>query len=318
MRLSEVKELNLLLSSLGEKKNEKLSIFIDNLHTPYFEFPSTYDLPSTSVFEVDYKAAQQFLNVAGELIPELIANCFVLPEPRPKRETDRLYLVRPIYSEGQVFQEHSEENWKQKPPPYLLVLSFHLMYLGGASSSDIVSQAHQGRTMSVRTNRIYYLARIVPIESLNLEEGTILDFVSKKYKETEFMVQVGRDPGDKIYQTFSEIFDEVDYSRQIKAINEVLGIQSNDWRLGRIFEPLAVEYLTLTPRFLDSSAVRIANEFLSFRQVVDLLLGSESMTLQNQSKDSLFAWLRSFRAERILSPSGNMAWKVFREELTSI
>ncbi|EQA35644.1 hypothetical protein LEP1GSC047_1436 [Leptospira inadai serovar Lyme str. 10] len=316
MNRQEIIELNSLLAEETSARNSEHSIFVDNLHTPYLEFEQNFVLPSCSVFEVDFPAARAFLEVAKNLVPELVSNCLVLPEPRPKRDSDRLFLVKPFYPDDQIFRENSPKYWEKHLPPYLLVLSFQLMYLGGADKIDIVTPAVQGRTMSVNTKRIYYFARVVPLDYLVVDDGLTVDFFPRKYSESEFMVQVGTEHHDSFRHTYSEIFDEVDYSRQIKIITETLGVTSKDWLLGRIFEPLAVEYLTLTARFLESSSSKIARDFISFRQVVDLLLTPDNMTLEESARESLYAWLRSYTSERIVSPSGNMAWKILREERT--
>ncbi|TGK21141.1 hypothetical protein EHO61_04620 [Leptospira fluminis] len=316
MNRKEISELNSILANVPKGSNIPHSIYVDNLHTPFIEFEQDYALPPCSVFEVDFPAAKSFLESVKERLPELVSNCLVLPEPRPKRDSDRLFLVKPFYPEEETFRENSPKYWEKHLPPYLLVVSFQLMYLGGAEKQDVLAQAVQGRTMSVRTKRIYYLARVVPLDYLVIDDGLVVDFFPRKYGESEFMVQVGAEYHDNIRHTHSEIFDEVDYSKQIKIIGETLGITSKDWLLGRIFEPLAVEYLTLTARFLDSSLGKIARDFISFRQVVDLLLTSDNMTFEESARESLYAWLRSHTSERILSPSGNMAWKILREERT--
>ncbi|PJZ66917.1 hypothetical protein CH371_02155 [Leptospira wolffii] len=316
MKIKEVKELNKILNNTSHLKNKPNSLFVDNLHTSFLEFEEQYILPSTSVFEVEFSAAESFLRSFLQLAPEFVSDCLVLPEPRPKRDIDRLFLIRPLYTEGESFRENSPRLWQESPPPYAIVLSFFLMHLGGASKEDIQFSASQGRTMSARTKRAYFSARVVPIESLIVEDSVLVDFTAKKYQESDFMVQIGADTFEGVRHTYSEIFDEVDYSKQIQVIQESLGIQPGDWSLGKIFQPIAVEYLTLTARFLETSLRNIAKDFISFHQVVDLLLRPDSMTLEESTRISFFRWLRSHKAERMLSPSGNMAWRILREERT--
>ncbi|TGK07141.1 hypothetical protein EHO59_03260 [Leptospira semungkisensis] len=316
MKLNEIKELNKLLLTATKGKNEPVSLYVDNLHTSFLEFEETYILPSTSVFEIEFHAAESFLKSLLHLAPELVANCLVLPEPRPKRDIDRLFLIKPFYTEGEMFRENSPDIWKDKLPPYAVVTSFHLMHLGGANKEEIFQPAAQGKTMSVHTKRVYFSVRVVPLDSLTVHEGAVIDFSPKKYQESDFMVQISRDANEGVRHTYSEIFDEVDYSKQVGIIHETIGITSADWTLGKIFAPIAVEYLTLTARFLDASVETIAKDFISFHQVVDLLLRPDSMTLEESARNFFFAWLRSHKAERIISPSGNMAWKILREERT--
>ncbi|TGK03127.1 hypothetical protein EHQ53_06675 [Leptospira langatensis] len=316
MKLNEIKELNKLLQTGTKTKNEPASLYVDNLHTSFLEFEENYILPSTSVFEIEFPAAESFLKSLLHLAPELVANCLVLPEPRPKRDIDRLFLIKPFYTEGEIFRENSPDIWQDKLPPYAIVTSFHLMHLGGANKEEIFQPASQGKTMSVYTKRVYFSVRVVPLDSLKVHEGAVIDFSPKKYQESDFMVQISREATEGVRHTYSEIFDEVDYSKQIAIIHETLGITSGDWTLGKIFAPIAVEYLTLTARFLDPSLESIAKDFISFHQVVDLLLRPDSMTLEESARNFFFAWLRSHKAERTISPSGNMAWKILREERT--
>ncbi|TGL61065.1 LIC_10030 family protein [Leptospira sarikeiensis] len=316
MKLEEVKELNRLLQNQSNGRNKDVSLYVDNLHTSFLEFEEKFILPSTSVFEIEFEAAEKYLRSLLQQIPELIADSLVLPEPRPKRDIDRLFLIKPFYTEGEVFRENTPEVWREKLPPYAIVTSFHVMHLGGAPKEDIYAQASQGKTMSVYTKRAYFSSRVVPLDSLTVHEGAIIDFTAKRYQESDFMVQISRDPGEGIRHTFFGIFEEIDYSKQVALIHESLGITSADWTLGKIFAPLAVEYLTLTARFLEPSLNMIAKDFNSFHQVVDLLLRPDSMTLEESARNSFFAWLRSHKAERIISPSGNMAWKILRGERT--
>ncbi|GBF39729.1 LIC_10030 family protein [Leptospira johnsonii] len=316
MKLNEVKELNRLLQNHSNGRNKVNSVYVDNLHTSFVEFEEKFILPSTSVFEIEFSAAESFLKSILQLAPELIADSLVLPEPRPKRDIDRLFLIKPFYTEGEMFRENSPEVWREKLPPFAIVTSFHIMHLGGAPKEDIYTQASQGKTMSVYTNRAYFSSRVIPLDSLTVLEDAVIDFTAKKYQESDFMVQISRDSFEGVRHTYSEIFDEVDYSKQVSFIHESLGITPADWSLGKIFAPLAVEYMTLTARFLDPSLDRIAKDFNSFHQVVDLLLRPDSMTLEESARNSFFAWLRSHKSERIISPSGNMAWKILRVERT--
>ncbi|TGK38056.1 LIC_10030 family protein [Leptospira andrefontaineae] len=312
MKLNEVKELNKLLQNHSKGRNKEHSIYVDNLHTSFVEFEEKFILPSTSVFEIEFSAAEGFLKSILQLAPELVADSLVLPEPRPKRDIDRLFLIKPFYTEGEMFRENSPEVWREKLPPFAIITSFHVMHLGGAPKEDIYAQASQGKTMSVYSKRAYFSSRVIPLDSLTVLEDAVIDFTTKKYQESDFMVQISTDTFEGVRHTYSEIFDEVDYSKQVSFIHESLGITPSDWTLGKIFAPLAVEYLTLTTRFLDPSLDKIAKDFNSFHQVVDLLLRPGSMTLEESARNSFFAWLRSHKSERIISPSGNMAWKILR------
>ncbi|MDV6234042.1 hypothetical protein CH379_000135 [Leptospira ellisii] len=302
MELNQIEELNRILSSVTGK-NRPSEIFVDNLHTPFLRFEESFILPPTSVYGVEFSAAKEFLLQAEQLVPELIAGCHVLPIPKPKKNSSHLYLVKPLPSE-------SDENGK-----FVFVVSFILSYMGGAARESIVKQAQQGLTASVRTRQIYFLARILPLESLELIQGQIVDFTTRKYKETEFMVDVDTGPASsKIQHTYSELFDDIDYSKQISMIHSVLDIRKEIWEPGKIFEPIDVELHTISSRFLDDSQERIFGRFGTFRHLIDLLLSPESMTIDSVKREPLHDWLRSFGTERDVTPSGNMLWKILNRK----
>ncbi|MCG6191654.1 hypothetical protein LFX25_00140 [Leptospira sp. FAT2] len=303
MELNQIEELNRILSS-ASGQNRPNEIFVDNLHTSFFEFEDSFILPSTSVYGVDFAAAKEFLLQAEQLIPELIRKCHVLPIAKPKKNSNQLFLVKEFPS--------SKVDDEKK---FVFVVSFILSYLGGAPTSMIVKPAAQGKTVSVRTRRIYFSARILPLESFEMKNGVIVDFVTRKYKETEFMVDVDTIPSfNKIQHTYSELFDDVDYSKQISTIHSILSIDKEIWKPGKVFEPIDVELHTISTRFLECSQERIFSQFESFRHLIDLLLSPESMTIDSVKQEPLHDWLRSFRTERDVTPSGNMLWKILKRK----
>lgn len=84
MEVNQIEELNRILVSVSGQ-NRPYEIFVDNLHTAFFQFEDSFILPSTSVYEVDFSAAKEFLLQAQQLIPELIRGCHVLPIAKPKK-----------------------------------------------------------------------------------------------------------------------------------------------------------------------------------------------------------------------------------------
>ncbi|AOP32431.1 hypothetical protein A0128_00140 [Leptospira tipperaryensis] len=303
MELNQVEELNRILASVSGT-NRPHEIFVDNLHTPFLQFEDSYILPSTSVYGVEFSAAKEFLLQAEQLIPELIAGCQVLPEAKPKKNSNQLFLVKPLPS--------TDESDDKK---FIFVVSFHLSYLGGAPAPMFVKQPAQGKTASVRTYKIYFLARILPLESLEIKNGQIVDFVTRQYKETEFMVDVDTVPAfNKIQHTYSELFDDVDYSKQISLIHSILNITKDVWQPGKVFEPIDVEFQSISSRFLEGSQERIFSQFVDIRHLIDLLLSPESMTIDSVIQEPLHNWLRSFGTERDVTPSGNMLWKILKRK----
>lgn len=303
MELIQIEELNKILSSISGQ-NRPHEIFVDNLHTAFLEFEENFILPSTSVYEIDFSAAKEFLLQAEQLIPELIQGCNVLPIPKPKKNSNQLFLVKEIH--------FSKENQNKK---FIFVVSFILTYLGGAPNSMIVKQPVQGKTAAIRTRRIYFLARILPLESLEFQNDVLVDFLTRRYKETEFMIDVDSVSSyNKSQHTYSELFDDVDYSKQISMIHSILNINKEIWKPGKVFEPIDVELHTISSRFLESSQERIFNQFETFRHLIDLLLSPESMTINLMNQEPLHEWLHSFETERGTTPSGNMLWKILKRK----
>ncbi|EMJ98056.1 LIC_10030 family protein [Leptospira alstonii] len=303
MELNQIEELNRILASVSGQ-NRPHDIFVDNLHTAFFEFEDSFILPATSVYEIDFSAAKEFLLQAEQLIPELIGGCNVLPIAKPKKNSNQLFLVKEIPA--------SEENKEKR---FVFVVSFILTYLGGAPTSMIITQPLQGKTAAVRTRRIYFSARILPLESFEFKKDVLVDFLTRKYKETEFMVDVETVSSfNKAQHTYSELFDDVDYSKQISLIHSILNITKEVWRPGKVFEPIDVELHTISSRFLENSQERIFNQFESFRHLIDLLLSPESMTIDSVKREPLHDWLRSFETERGITPSGNMLWKILKRK----
>ncbi|MBM9576802.1 hypothetical protein JWG45_06500 [Leptospira sp. 201903070] len=303
MELNQVEELNRILAS-ASGQNRPYEIFVDNLHTPFLKFEESYILPPTSVYGVEFSAAKEFLLQAEQLIPELIAGCHVLPEAKPKKNSNQLFLVKPLPS--------NQENEDKK---FIFVVSFFLSYLGGSPASMFVKQPAQGKTASVRTQKIYFLARILPLDSLEIESEQIVNFLTRQYKETEFMVDVDTVPAfNKIQHTYSELFDDVDYSKQISLIHSILNITKDVWQPGKVFEPIDVEFHSISSRFLDGSQERIFSQFSTIRHLIDLLLSPESMTIDSVIQEPLHNWLRSFGTERDVTPSGNMLWKILKRK----
>ncbi|XDD50273.1 hypothetical protein AB3N59_00140 [Leptospira sp. WS92.C1] len=303
MQFNEIEELNRILSSVSGI-NRPHEIYVDNLHTPFIQLEDSYILAPTSVHGVEFSAAKEFLLQVEQLVPELIAGCYVLPEAKPKKNSNHLFLVKPLTT--------SEADEEKK---FIFVVSFILSYLGGSPAEMIIKGPAQGKTTSVRTRRIYYLARILPLESIETKNGQLIDFSTRKYKETEFMVDVDTVPAfNKIQHTYSELFDDVDYSKQISLIHSILNMDKEIWKPGKVFEPIDVELHTISSRFLDSSQERILNQFQTFRHLIDLLLSPESMTIDSVKQEPLHNWLRSFGAERDVTPSGNMLWKILNRK----
>ena len=291
----ELNELNAIMQ-LPEKSNRNCTVFVDNLHTSFLEFDTSYTLPSTSVFHVEFEAARDYLQALAEFIPEAINGCNILPYPRPKRDTGKIILMK----------EFSAGSGK-----YLYILQLYAAYLGGAKNGEIVTPAAQERTLSVKTNRIYYSQKIIPVFHVENSGGNITDFSTQKYDASDMMIYSGTD--NPVKKTFSEFFDEVDYSETISHLREKWHINDETWKPGRIFSPVGIEFFTVAFRFLFPSQTRAISEFSGFYGLAESLF-HERLDFIADHIHNYENWLKSHIPERKLSPSGNMVWQIEKKQ----
>ncbi|MCP5502045.1 MAG: hypothetical protein H7A25_19250 [Leptospiraceae bacterium] len=294
MRKEEVIELNQYLHRIGEEiKNKPSTLFVDNLHSAYLEFEEEYVLPSQSLSGIEYSQAKRYIETISEFIPEAVRFCSVLPEPKPRRDIGKLFLVRDF-----IFNNNL----------YLYILKLEATHLGGIFNDKIVVPAYQGSSVSVRTKRIYFSIRVIRIESLVKENEFVLDFNAAFISPQDLSIDKGQ--SYNISQKVRvELFDDVDYSGLLDPIKEKQGIKAI-WKPGKIYDPISIEYRSLAFNFLESSYKEIYNRFSGFLSVYDnILFGRED---KNDEHDSYLAYLSSIQTERTLSPSGNLLWKVYR------
>jgi hypothetical protein len=295
MTLEESASLNKYLGSI-QGKNLASSLFIDNLHCPYLEFNKEYILPSSSsVNGVDYLAADRYLQEISGFIPEMIRNMSVLPEPRPKKEIGKIFLIKELASVNE-----------QK---FLWILALDVSHLGGASNDKIITHSNQDRTPSLHTNRIYFSSKIVPIESLFYKEGIVQGFDTYEIKEILSDLIIGGGV-DSIIKPYSEIFDEADFSKQERVILDLYNITDECWRIGNVYQPFGIDYLSLSYRSLEIESFRIDEVW---RELGSIIWNPEFKKLSPSELEPLHRYLSTFHAQRELSPSGNLRWKISRK-----
>lgn len=295
MTLEESASLNRYLSEI-QGKNLPATLYIDNLLCPYLEFDEEYVLPAcSSVDGIDYLTAVKFLRDVSGFIPELIGSMYVLPEPRPKKDIGKLFLIRELASVNE-----------QK---FLWILALDVSYLGGVSNDKIITPSHQGRTTSISTNRIYFSSKIVPIESLFYKEGIVQGFDTYEIKEIISDRIIGGGVDSRI-KPYSEIFDEADFSKQEKAILDIYNITDKCWKIGNIYQPIGIDYLSLSYRSLEIKSSRIDEVW---RELGAIMWNPEFKKLNPSELEPLHRYLSTFQAQRELSPSGNLRWKISRK-----
>jgi hypothetical protein len=294
MQFKDLTSLNKFLLDL-DGKNKPGEVFVDNLHSPYIQFSETFTLPSSSITNPEFSSISEFVNILALFLPEAIEGTSLLPEPRPKRETHRLFFVRPILFADKQF---------------LYVFSTDLQYLGGAKPEEIKKPAAQNQSQSVLTDRIYFQVKIFPCESITMDGDFVKDFKAVRFRGGVFKLESDRDEKSKP-QRFSEIFDELNFSDLENQIRNELGINSEIWPMGRVYSPIGIDYLSLSLRFLQPSLPKVIREFRKYYEVLD----PGEAGVSPQTINALHKYLFQHETSRTQSRSGNMLWKIHFTEL---
>ncbi|MCE9501579.1 MAG: beta-galactosidase, partial [Leptospira sp.] len=262
-------------------------------YSPYALFDMPYVLPGSSIYSPDFESVYLYIQTLSEYIPEAIVGCHVLPESRPKRDVGKLSLVKEIRI-GEF--------------RYLFILKFELAHLGGVKKEDVVKNASQMFNASVRTDRIYFSVRIIPVSSVDRDRNQIVDFTVQSYDASIFQMST-QNQSDSSRRIVSEIFDEIDFTFANNSIRDQLRITPENWSPGKVYEPVAIEYLTVALRFLSLSQKEILADFESFHEIIGYIFAGEKFPPE-KAVENYVKWLKSFRSERTISPSGNMLWRI--------
>lgn len=288
---NELREINGLLKHLNSK-NSNFSIYVDNLHYPYVLLPEEYILPPISNMELSKQDILLYLEILSKFIPEAMVGCSVLPIQKPKRESGKISLVKEISIHGY---------------DYLYILKIEAGYLGGSNKAKIKLVASQFTHPAFETDRIYFSTRILPIKNVVRKDGEIVDFDVQTFDKGLFFSEVESELDDRP-RKYSELFDEIDYSGIVESVKMGLKIVHPNWALGKIYEPVYIEYLTLVIRFMYPSFEKIFSHFSHFYEVLEVLHSGK--TISEISIRNFIYWLKLHTFERSVSPSGNMRWKI--------
>jgi hypothetical protein len=289
MNISEVKSLKILLEELSPTLIKYYDVYVDNLKQPFIILPESYKLPSVPHTGINYNCAKEFLKgIAPHFSPHL-RDFYVMPNSRPKRDSGKLMLVKDFSIENNIF---------------LYVIKFESTYLGGAKKEDKILEGTQEFSTSILTNRVYFSASIFPVQELVKQEGFIIDFVVPSYTPIYYDTEMSINKK----KFFSELFDEIDYSPMIDTIKNRLELP-NHWKLGKIYEPIFIEYLSMCIRFLSFNIQDNIQNFSKFHKILTNVVQRED-TIHLESIQFFHKWLEMFSFERSRTISGNMAWKI--------
>jgi hypothetical protein len=282
---------------LDEVDRESVKIYLDNLHSPFIELPRSYLLPSVSLLEgPDRESAAQYLRQLMEIIPNFLSGYQILPEPRPRKELGKIFLVKEI-----------QTNFRKN---FLDILVLDMAPLGGTPKEAIRAPGKQNYSPKIETNRVYFQNRIICVDSVIQKDDLIFDFDAYEMREWIDDLSVQNFEYHRI-KPFSEIFDEPDYTRQEKLILKMFGIDSQNWKLGNIFHPLGIDHLSLSFRSLEFSGSR--REFI-WKKIFPLIWHESDSEITKETREFWDIYLKSFSISRSYSDSGNPRWEVLRSK----
>lgn len=293
-----IEKIKQLLADSPEQELPAFELKTDNFHHPYIQFPDAFAWPAVSIDGVGDPAAQEIASILWLRAPHFIQNCQVLPAPRPKKNVYELQFVR----------EYQRDNRR-----YLYIFKISTHYMGGANENEVLTPVAQGLGPSFQTDRIYYQARLLPVESIQLADNCIVDFEASRLKET--MIAMELKPKVENKQGFpkeirsSTLFDELDFSEINHRLLEMFAF-GEKWRLEKIFKPFVVEHLTLCLALLYPQITLLDHIVDSFHIAWSLLLEEGRLDALNVEERAFWnLYYRAFRCENVRSRSGNPHWR---------
>lgn len=269
-----------------------VSIKIDTFHLTYILFPESFALPAVHFDGLTYENASRFLEPLQKYVPHYIKDCQVLPEPRPRKDSQQLHLVR----EYQIAEQK-----------YLYIFRIHAAYMGGAQKAEFIEQATKGKSACVNTDRIYFQARLVPVHSIKKLHGQIVDFEALQIKDSLFKVSSNETRRD-MWSTV--LFDEVDFRELNQNFTQIFSFES-EWQMGKLFQPFVVDYLTLCLNLINPDWKILHAVLPHYHEGFQQFL--QSHTYANPSEAAELFWSAYYAIwSRKLTParSGNPHWEI--------
>lgn len=268
-------------------------IGIDNFRFFYLTLDETYELPGVTTTGITPAEKEELFATLRRLQPEFCAGLHVLEQNRPARYATELHLARAL-------------NWESSR--FVLVLRILAEYRGGAERSEIVSGAGGERTPRIRTNKIYYRARIVPCAEIRQDGERVLDFTPLRLPDVESVYtevkEDGSSPGRA--HTFA-IFNDPDF----QEFNAGLVARLGDWPHPGVYFPfVADDFVTVSLNLIYPHSYYtevLLPYFARFFEAV--VAGQEPSPADRMFWNQYFAGME---LERSYSRSGNPHWRFRR------
>lgn len=299
MTIEETEILASELAAIDPDRNQPSILAIDTFHHPYLQFKEQFVLPTVNLYGIEIEQARSLLAPLVAQVPGFVHGCDVLPEPRPIKENNYLHLVRALKIEDRE---------------YIFLIKILAQYLGGATSDEILQAASSGVSATVRTDRIYFHSRLIPVENIDYEQGRVVDFKPVRLRDA-LLDGITRAQGFHVAtkeMRVLDMFDEIDYSQANEELTRMFSV-GVEWAPGKVFRPFLVDYHTLTMNIVYPD-VRLIDDYLKhFHRGFDTLLND--LNLDGLSEDTRAFWAayyQAFQYERILSRSSNPHWKLLQ------
>lgn len=297
MKSDDAYRITKLLSGSSGARGAEHSLRVDTFRHSYARFTESFTLPSIDLSEIRQDEAYQLSLLLKERLPAYAADAHCLPEARPRKESHMLHLVREI---------------RVEEASYVYLFKINPQYMGGASDEEYVTMPEQGRSPSIRTDRLYFDARLIPVSAVERGRNSqILDFRPRRIREA--LTQVVRSDSLDERRWATALFDDLDFGALNQEFTRRLDFTDAGWPLRNVVDPLRVDFLTLTLNLLDPDPALTEALAPRFHEVFERVARGED--LRDLPTDQREFWARYYRAweyEPAPSRSGNPHWKLTR------
>lgn len=265
---------------------------VDTFHHAYMQFDEKFRWPSVNLSKVDSQEAAAITEVLLKYAPFAIKNCQILPDPRSGRYSHHLFYVKKVTEE---------------PIRLIYIFRVSCQYMGGADSGEIIKPAKQGFSPEILTDRVYFASRLLPVQSLTEENGSIIDFQPLKLRDAVFHIS-NQNPERDIWSTI--LFDEVDFSSVNRKFSEIFGF-GESWPAERLFLPFVVDSLAIACNLILLNPAVVSTIAHYYARLLHVFL--QMFSTDKADADTVSFWRNYYtgwKYERILSKSGNPHWQL--------
>ena len=268
---------------------------VDTMRHPYALLPGPVAWPAVTVTGILPEEQTRVAEVLATALPGFVKGCHLLPEPRPRRDSNQVQLVRP---------------YRFVNTDYLYMIRISAEYMGGAGNPEVLEPARQGRSPSFLTDRIYFHARLFPVRSIARKDFGICDFEAFTIHDAHFLVRAkgGEEGARSIFTT--ALFDQIDFGPVEDRFMDLFSFGSA-WKGGRVFRPLVIDHLTLALNLLVPDIALVEDLAPRFADAFARLVSSGHLDdLSEPERDFWRAYYGAWAFENDFSRGGNPQWRL--------